>query len=184
MRAEPELGVGFDSPAPRIAGDPGGRRLEIGVIVTNRDATLAALKTAAQLAVDLDAQIRLLAIQVVPYPAPLDSPPVRIAFTARCMRSLAEAVTSRISIEVYLCRDARQTLRDCLNPQSLLVIGGRRRWWPTREQRLARWLEKLGQQVVLAIPAGKEENIISLSRTRSFECRTQSTEAGDPLFGA
>ena len=52
------------------------RRLNISVIFTSVEATLAALKKAGALASSLGARITLVVPQVVPYPLPLESPPV------------------------------------------------------------------------------------------------------------
>jgi hypothetical protein len=49
-----------------------------------------------------------------------------------------------------LCRDRVETLRKVLKPHSLVVIGGRRSWWPTPENRLARQLRRSGHEVVFA----------------------------------
>jgi hypothetical protein len=51
---------------------------------------------------------------------------------------------------MYLCRDSSETLLAVLKPRSLVVIGGRRRWWPTREERLAKKLRGAGHEVIFA----------------------------------
>jgi hypothetical protein len=53
-------------------------------------------------------------------------------------------------VRVYLCRDRAEVVRSVLKPHSLVVIGGNRRWWPTREKRLARQLRRSGHAVVFA----------------------------------
>ena len=53
-----------------------------------------------------------------------------------------------ISVQICICRDTRETLGRLLPEPSLIVLGGRRRWWPTREQRLETFLARLGHQVV------------------------------------
>jgi hypothetical protein len=58
------------------------------------------------------------------------------------------------TVRLFLCRDAWDILRRVLSPNSLVVVGGRRRWW-TREVRLERRLRGLGHHVVLA---EKEQN--------------------------
>ncbi len=122
----------------------------VHVVFTSPASTFAALKTAAGLARSLGAHIRILATQVVPYPTPLEDPPVAAEFTERRLRRLARAAGAGSTIRVYLCRDPRQTLEAALEPESLLVIGGKKRWWPTAEQRLARWLEAKGHRVIFA----------------------------------
>jgi len=51
-------------------------RLNISVVFTSVESTLAAMKKAGALASSLGARIALLVPQVVPYPLPLDNPPI------------------------------------------------------------------------------------------------------------
>jgi hypothetical protein len=53
------------------------------------------------------------------------------------------------TVHIYLCRDWSDALSVLLRPQSLVVIGARTRWWPTRERRLARRLRRSGHKVIL-----------------------------------
>jgi len=52
------------------------------------------------------------------------------------------------SVHIYLCRDRFETLASVLSPRSIVVLGGRKRWWPTREKSLASKLRKAGHEVV------------------------------------
>jgi len=52
-------------------------------------------------------------------------------------------------VQLYLCRDDMDTLNKILKPHSLVVVGGRTRFWPTQAQRLARRLRKSGHEVIL-----------------------------------
>ena len=56
------------------------RKLNISVVFTSIESTLAALKEAGTLAYSLGARITLLVPQVVPYPLALETPPVLIDF--------------------------------------------------------------------------------------------------------
>jgi hypothetical protein len=123
--------------------------LEVVVLHTAHKETLGALKMAAELASDL-APVRLLAIQVVPYPLSLDHPPVSTEFLENRFSKLASDAAVDASVDIRLGRDAGDVLESGLGPRSLVVIGGRRRWWPTATMRLARRLERLGHQVVFA----------------------------------
>ena len=60
-------------------------------------------------------------------------------------------------MQVYLCRDRNQTIRQALIPNSIVVIGSRKRWWPTREQWLASLLRRDGHQVIV-LDTGQFEN--------------------------
>jgi hypothetical protein len=125
-------------------------RLNIDVVFTSVEATLVALKKAAELANRLGARITLVVPQVVPYPLPLESPPVLLDWNERRFRVIAEQSPVETTVHLYLCRDRVQMLRDALRPHSLVVLGGRKRWWPTAEDRLARELRRQGHEVILA----------------------------------
>jgi hypothetical protein len=86
----------------------------------------------------------------VPYPAPLERPPVLLEFSERRFRDLAGHSPVETTVRIYLCRDRWEALNRILKPGSLVIIGGRRRWWPTAESRLARRLHRNGQEVVFA----------------------------------
>jgi hypothetical protein len=125
-------------------------RLDIVVIFTSIDATTAALKTAGSLAQDLNAQITLLVPLVVPYPLPVTRPPVRMDFQEKRFREIAKESPVEIRVQLYLCRDPLQTLKTVLRPHSLIVVGGRKHWWPVRERTLVRRLRNSGHEVIFA----------------------------------
>jgi hypothetical protein len=52
-------------------------------------------------------------------------------------------------VQIYLCRDQFETLKMVLNPSSLVLLAGPKRWWSTPERRLARKLRKAGHEVIL-----------------------------------
>lgn len=128
------------------------RRVEVNVIFTTTPSTLAALRLAGQCARDLRGRLSNLVTQIVPYPLPLERPPVAPEFTAQRYGTLAAGQGIETRVHVYLCRDSRQALLGALKPNSLVVIGGRKRWWPTREQALARILRSHGHQVIFVNP--------------------------------
>ena len=124
------------------------QRLNIAVVFTSVESTLAALKEAGALASSLGARITLLVPQVVPYPLPLETPPVLIEFNERRFRVIASQSPVETNVRIYLCRDGLATLTNVLSPGSIVVIGGKKRWWPTREKKLARKLRRAGHEVV------------------------------------
>ena len=124
--------------------------LNIAVVFTSIESTLSALRKAASLASGLHACIMLIVPQVVPYPLPLTSPPVSPEFTTRQFRVLTEQSPVETTTRIYLCRDRLDTLLQVLEPHSLVVVGGRRRWWPTADELLARQLRRVGHKVVFA----------------------------------
>ncbi len=121
--------------------------LEIVVIHTKPSETLSALRMAAELASGL-APVRLLAIHVVPYPLDLYAPPVSVEFLEKSFTKMVSEVAVHASVDIRLGRDAGDVMEAGVGPHSVVVIGGRRRWWPTATMRLARRLERLGHQVV------------------------------------
>jgi len=124
-------------------------RLGVVVVFTSVESTMHALRKAGALASRLNARISLVVPQVVPYPLPLTSPPVLLDFSERRFRVIAAESPVETTVRLYLCRDEMETLGAVLEPHSLIVLGGRRRWWPTREKRLARKLRRAGHEVIL-----------------------------------
>lgn len=124
--------------------------LEVVVLHTNTKATLRSLKTAAELAAGLAARIRLLVLEVVPYPLEVESPRVPLEYTQRRFWTVASEARVDTLIDIRLGRDRRGMLESALKPGSVVVLerGG---WW-TSEHRLAKRLARLGHQVVLANP--------------------------------
>jgi hypothetical protein len=122
--------------------------LNIAVVFTTVEATLPALRKAGVLANSLGARVTLLVPQVVPYPLPLETPPVLVDFNERRFRLIACQSPVETKVRIFLCRDRLEILNSVLSPRSLVVVGGRRRWWPTAERWLARKLRTLGHEVV------------------------------------
>jgi hypothetical protein len=127
---------------------PSDQKLELRVIFTDLPKTAAALATARGMARGLGARITLMVAQVVPYPLPLAAPDVPAAFTERLLEPLAAEETA---VEIYLCRDRSETIRRALPPDSLVIVGARkRRWWfSCWERSLTRILRREGLRVVV-----------------------------------
>jgi len=131
---------------PRL--DPG---LQITVVYTTPEGTLGALKAADSLAKDLSARVGLIVTEVVPFRLPLDQPRVSVEFLKERQDDLVSQAgieSQEVRVQICLCRDRKHTLHKLLPPRSLLVIGGRRNWWSSREQRLETFLARLGHHVV------------------------------------
>ncbi|MEP7355298.1 MAG: hypothetical protein ABI824_18860, partial [Acidobacteriota bacterium] len=112
--------------------------------------TLRALEEATKLAKDLNARVRLVVPQVVPYPLDLKSPPVLLEFNENRFLAMACAQSVETHVQIYLCRDAEELLLEKLSPPCIVIVGGRKHWWPTRETRLVRKLRQKGHHVVFA----------------------------------
>src|SRR5450631_2554179 len=132
----------------RPVGNGADQKLNIAVVFTSVESTLAALKEAGNLANSLGARITLVVPQVVPYPLPLETPPVLVEFNEKRFRVMASESPVETSVQIYLCRDRFETLTSVLAPGSIVVLGGRRRWWPTKDELLARQLRRAGYEVV------------------------------------
>ena len=125
--------------------------LRVTVVATNDRGTLAALRTAGKLTANLGARIALVKAQIVPFQVPLDKPPVSTDFLQRQLYGLVCELgfeAEEITIQLWLCRGRNESLRKILRPHSLVVIGGRKRWWSRRERTLERYLSGLGHQIV------------------------------------
>jgi hypothetical protein len=132
----------------RPVGEEADQKLNIAVVFTSVESTLAALKEAGNLANSLSARITLVVPQVVPYPLPLETPPVLVEFNENRFRVMASKSPVETSVQIYLCRDRFETLTSVLKPGSIVVVGGRKRWWPTKDEVLARRLRRAGYEVL------------------------------------
>jgi len=125
-------------------------RLEISVVFTSIKATLHALRKAGEMADDLNARIVLVFPQIVPFPLPLTSPPVWLDFRESFLRAIAAKSQVETTVRICLCRDREEALSMVLKPRSLVVLGSRKRWWPTAERRLAKKLRRCGHEVIIS----------------------------------
>lgn len=128
-----------------------GSGLPITVVYTTQEGTLAALKSAAALTRGLQARLGLIVTEVVPFRLPLDKPRVPVDFLKErqdALVSKADLDGEDIRVQICVCRDTKETLGRLLPTPSLVVLGGRRGLWPSREQRLERFLSRLGHQVI------------------------------------
>jgi hypothetical protein len=124
--------------------------MEVVVLHTTVAETLQALKAAAQMAQDLSARIRLLVLEVVPYPLPLDHPAALLPFTQRRFRTLAKKAAIETNVDIHLVRDREKALGELLEPHSVVVMGVHQSWWPSANRKIAKRLERAGHQIVFA----------------------------------
>ncbi len=135
-------------PAHRI--DTERKLLDVVVPFTTPELTQNALDEADKLAGQLNGRIRVIAIQTVHIALPLDHPPVSSDHLEGRIRKLLSRAPAHG--EIYLVRDPEQTWAKLLRARSLIAIASRKRPWRTREERLARMLERNGHEVVLSYP--------------------------------
>jgi len=126
-----------------------GFRLPVFVIFTSMNWTLKALEKARQLAKPLQSEVVIFVIQTVPYSLPLEEPPGPFEFIVRRLQEMVDGFPEKTRISAYLCRDPMQALKRALTPKCPVVMGVRKRWWPTRDERLARKLRSAGYDVIL-----------------------------------
>ena len=151
------IGAGRDVPQSRV-----------NVIATGENGTIAALRTTPSLAANLGARIALNGAEVVPWQLPLQRPSVRVAVLERKLYRLvyeAGILEEEIRIQLYLCRDHRETLRRGLRAHSLVVMGVQNRWWLRRERNLDKFLASLGHQVI-SVRVGRR---IGVTQSRSVQ---------------
>jgi hypothetical protein len=130
-------------PEPRSSGVGG-----VYVLFTRVDDTLRAVAAARRLANAMKSGLTLVHIRSVGFAAPLEEPGGLSPVETDAFRAQLEAQDCDVRVRVCLCRDAFGALRAWLREPSVVVIGGRRRWWPTRTERWRRALEAEGHFVV------------------------------------
>jgi hypothetical protein len=170
------------------AGEQDPSRLEINLIFTTQPATVYALETVECLARDLGACIRLRAAVVVPFPLAVDESPVSIPFLERSLFDLISRLERDgfdATAHLYFCRDRDRTLPQVLEPNALVVVAGKKRWWPTKTSRLAKALRAQGHRVIFvdtskrSKPASTEEKRDSL-----HVCLPRMVSSGNPATRA
>jgi len=146
IKALQDLAVRLLEPEQQGAGKS---QLEIPVILTSFKSTQAALERAGVLATRHGARITLIAVQVVPYPLPLDKPPVPLGYIIRRFEEILSQSLPKAEIRIFLCRDQMEALKRILTPYCPVVLGIRNKRWWSRESRLARGLRHAGHEVIL-----------------------------------
>jgi hypothetical protein len=128
--------------------------LDLVVPFTTPRLTTLALRAAVRLGAGLDSSIRMVRIQVVPFPLDLDHSPVPAEFLERQLAHLCGEVTQGvtgkedISREVRFAREFEDGLRGALHYRSMILLGTSKRPWKTRNELLARSLREAGYTVV------------------------------------
>jgi hypothetical protein len=121
--------------------------LRFFVIETGAKETMAAIRTARTLARGLNAQMTLLAAVQVPLPLPLQEPPISIAFLEDRLRELVMDSDVPGRVELRLCRERRQAIREALPARAIVVMAGRTGWFHRAARRFAAALTRDGHKV-------------------------------------
>jgi hypothetical protein len=134
--------------------------LDLVVPFTTPLLTQSALNAANRLGAGLNAEIRLLKVQIVPYPLDLTHSPVPEEFLERQMRGFRSDMATRC--EIRFARDAEAGLQSGLKKSSLVILASAKRRWKTHTERLAQSLRRAGYTVVMV---SEKENECSTSFT-------------------
>ncbi len=114
---------------------------------TTLELARAALRHAAVCS-DLDVHVSLVDVQVVPFPCALNKPPVDQKFSHCRLNDLVKESGLPGKGAVIYTRDWLEGFRQVLEPGSLVIVASKKRWWRTREEKLARTLKKAGHDVM------------------------------------
>lgn len=141
----------LDEPSLRGFAELSARAGELRVFVahTSPELTKASLKAVSPLTRHLGARVTLLAVQIVPFPLPLDHPDIAPQFVERELAALAREIEAPVDVQVVIARDLDTGLQQVLTTGSLVVVAARKRWLPSAEGRLARSLARAGHSVAL-----------------------------------
>ena len=123
--------------------------LDLVVLHADPKLTAHAVSAALKLANGFAAEITLLAVHVVPYPAPLECQEGVRQCLEEELSAVARATHASLNINVVFARDREEICLDLLRHKSLVVMGTRDRWWRTSEERFARTLAAHGHSVAL-----------------------------------
>lgn len=123
--------------------------LRVFVPHTSRELTKVCLSALLALTSNLGARVTLLAVQIVPFPLPLDRPAVAPQFVERELVELAREIEAPVDVQVMLARDLEIGMRLGLTASSLVVVAAKKRRWPNAEVKLARSLARAGHSVAV-----------------------------------
>jgi hypothetical protein len=127
--------------SPRVA------ELDLVVPFTTPELTRTALEAANHMGDGLNAALRLVKVQVVPFPLDLTQSPVYLDFLKEQLRQFESVLP--VAGEIRLAREFEAGLEGALRRDSVVVLATPKRLWKTRTERLAERLRRTGHKVVL-----------------------------------
>ena len=129
--------------------------LDLVVPFTTPRLTEVALRAASRLGGELGSAVRVVRVQVVPFPLDLRYSPVPVEFLEEQMEHLCgEVLSVPHSAEIRLAREFEAGLRGTLRFRSMIVLATKKRPWRTRTERLADSLRAAGYTVVMVHDEG------------------------------
>jgi hypothetical protein len=141
MRQKAQLGLGVVEPVQYQA------ELDLVVPFTTPELTRAAMEAANRMGAGLNATLRLVKIQVVPFPLDLDQSPVYIDFLKDQMAQFQSDLP--VAGEIRLAREFEAGLLGTLGRESVVILATPKRPWRTHNERLAATLRRAGHKVIL-----------------------------------
>src|ERR1035438_3183517 len=136
MRQKAQLGLGVVEPVQYQA------ELDLVVPFTTPELTRAAMEAANRMGAGLNATLRLVKIQVVPFPLDLDQSPVYIDFLKDQMAQFQSDLP--VAGEIRLAREFEAGLLGTLGRESVVILATPKRPWRTHNERLAATLRCAG----------------------------------------
>jgi len=131
----------------------------VHVVATTLPGTRAAMKAAAAMAKGVESRVRVIAARQVSADSSSGQQSASARAFAQEIMQWPETRSSRADVLPCLCKRLSDVAQ-LLTPQSVVVIGGRSRWWwASREQRLADSLTAEGHRV-LFVSADEEPDIV------------------------
>jgi hypothetical protein len=137
---------------------PRATELDLVVPFTTPELTRAALDAANRMGAGLNAALRLIKVQVVPFPMDPDQSPVYTDFLTKQLEQFESAVLPTTG-EIRLARDFEEGLEGTLGRDSIVILATPKRPWKTHTERLAGSLRRRGHKVVLVSPMDKQEAV-------------------------
>ncbi|HEX7136994.1 MAG TPA: hypothetical protein VF219_04075 [Vicinamibacterales bacterium] len=120
----------------------------VSVLFTTEPETLIAARVAAPLAAAMSVPLTVIHFRTVPYPLSVDAPVGLSPVEGEAFKQRLQEEDIDARVRVYLCRSLKNVLPMAFRGHSLIAIGGRRRWWPTANERWRRRLEAAGHFVL------------------------------------
>jgi hypothetical protein len=100
---------------------------------------------------NLELHITLFAVQIVPFPLPLERSAVAPDFLEQRLLVIAGEIETAVDVQLIFSRDLDFGMQRVLPPNSLAVVATKKSWWPTSEAKLARSLARAGHSVALLV---------------------------------
>lgn len=139
------------SDSPFVEQSPQTAELDLVIPFTTPELTRAAVKAANRMGVGLNAALRLVRVQVVPFELDLSRPPVFIDFLKEQLAGFESALP--LAGEVRLARDFEEGIKGTLRPDSVVILAMKRRprirMWTTGTELLSRSLRRSGYRTVM-----------------------------------